>query len=1137
MRRKSIFFLVFILLIGISLNVSAATNEDFVKLQVEGKKIFTHKDLVNSRYIVGSDKIFYGSSEGQITMKLYLSDKISSGDYKIGLRTKSKNITIKSIGVGKSPVPVLSVASKQYDYPEIIKLNNSLTEVTIVLEFDPNEIGALEEFDVILYNDKGETIVVYDPFISGFGFRQIITLDTSELTGNVDLNHTLPIFIDSTNTDFWENQTFNDGNGVDFYNADSTVNYDFVWETFDSDVNEAIAQVEITDTFDATVDSDLTIYFKGSDTDNTDGSDAFPDSYMLSYFLNETSGTQFDGTSNNNDLTTINVVTQGSSARINGGDGFDGAADFVHTSTESLDIGTSDYSVVTWSRPEDNSDESVFNIFANNSTEVFIGYSNTVSDNKYLFQGRTTGDATAPVKWSATSTLNNWHFVVGRRISNTIQISVDDGIFEGSATGDRDIDPATEIMLGVRNAHNIDFFNGQIDGVRVMNYALSQDEVKLLFLADSNNLIVFGQTERFDFTVSLNPGALDPENSFTSITATLTATSSISLTITDWNYFIDSVQFYHSTVDGDTTREFNDVGDFNISLIITDDNSVLHQKDVTVNIFQAPQSIAITPETVEVHTNTNYTLTWSGDLNILYIDFDGDSNRIITGNPSSPDSTIFFDSNVSGVKTIIITAQLNDYNKTVTRFVTVAPDITPPVIEQFDINSVTGFGITGTLGYTLRCTDNLSPTIDYNVTNNSVSQYSNTDTNNQTVHLNNRVLNTGTNEVTFRCTDSSGNFVTDTNTFAGASALFFLVFNNTGVGLTGAADYVTADINTFRVYSANLQTFIDLKATGDVNVAYSGIGDDSLVFVATYTNQGQKVSITQDFDIASLDTNSIPVCFAKIQPFFEQLLFSTSIREIKIQNSLTGCFHAMARTDYAHLNAFKLSVFTIPGTYTLSYKPVDSNSYLILSSLSGNFAASHNLDLMIINSQGTPQIVVSEDVLTANRFCQISDCNVLSISYTSPVPNSSVTIQVLNGSTVLVAETVEGADSNSVNFTWDFTTADVDSDSGFLTLKAIITRTNGTQETITQLFTLRGIQGFLDPGLAIMLAFGLFFFVFTVVASRFALGWIGIIAVIVSLVILSTAPGTDEIRLAQVIMIVIGIFIFFTWKNETAKAI
>jgi hypothetical protein len=461
-------------------------------------------------------------------------------------------------------------------------------------------------------------------------------------------------------------------------------------------------------------------------------------------------------------------------------------------------------------------------------------------------------------------------------------------------------------------------------------------------------------------------------------------------------------------------------------------------------------------------------------------------------------------------------------------------DLNSPRIQNFDINATTGFGSTGRLNYRLRCTDTISPIIDYNLTNNSVSQYSSIDTNNETVYLNNLTLNNGSNLILFRCTDLIGNTVTDTNTFTGFLSLFYLVYADTGIGLTGQADYNAADINSFKVYSIALNQYLDLKASGDVNITYSGTGEDGIVFVATYTNPARP-AVIQDFDLGALDSNSIPVCFSRLQPFYEQLFYSTSVRTLKIKHASTGCHDAIAYTDYAYLDGFKLSVYTIPSTYELYYRPADSNTYILLSLLSGNFAAQHNIDLMIINSEPNPEIIVSTDTLTAKRYCQVADCNVLSVSYTSPQTNSSVVINILNGSTILTTTTVTGADSNNINFTWNFTDQNINAD--FLTLRATITRSDGTIETIEELFTLRGIQVFLDPGIAILIAFSLFFFVFTLVAARFSLGWIGIIACILSLAILSAAPATQMILVSQVIFITVGAVIFFTWKNETAKAI
>lgn len=575
---------------------------------------------------------------------------------------------------------------------------------------------------------------------------------------------------------------------------------------------------------------------------------------------------------------------------------------------------------------------------------------------------------------------------------------------------------------------------------------------------------------------------------------------------------------------------------------------------VNANLLNSPYTIDLNAGT-QVAVTRNKTGTWTITINGATLDSGIDTNhtnaqyygvRAVSNDfavnnlvfqrpflPLTSPQYLTHAFTTSGSKTIYATVQNPDGNTTASLDLTVAADVNGPVIEKFDYNATTGFGVAGELNYTLRCTDNLSPNIDYNLTNNGASQYSATDTNNETVYLNGKDLKNGKNTIKFTCTDAAGNSTSSTQSFTGFDALFYLVYADTGIGLTGASDYEAADVNTLKVYSYALDQYLDLKDTGDVNVNYSGIGDDGLQFVITYTDP-EFPTVTVDFDLSVLDSNSIPVCFSKLFPFRQQIIYSSSVRNVIVKNALTGCYATAAKTEAAYQDAFQLSVYTVPMSYELYLRSNNSNT--LLSLLDGGIALAHNLDLLIINSQAEPEVEVLNDILTANLYCQVSDCNIMAVQYISPQDNNTVTVKIIQNSTVLQTYTANSPDANSFSFTWNFTSVNFDKNN-FITLEAEITRADGTVETITQLVTLGGIQGFIEPTLAIILAVGFFLFGITITASRYALGWFGLIIVIFALALLSMAPGVWYIPFMQAVMLIVGVTIFFIYKNETVQAI
>ena len=677
MEKKYSLLILFLVLVSLPL-VNSASSNDFVKLDVEGKEVYTHKDLIGSRYLVGSDSTFYGSSEGQITMKLYLSDKLGSGNYRIGLRTKSKNITVKSVGVGESPIPVLSVASSSYDYPNLISLDGSLKEVTIVIEFDPNEIGLLEEFDVILYNDKGEVVAVYDPFISGFDFRQKLTLDTTQLSGDVTADHSILVYVDPTNTDFWTNDTLGTGNGITFAQSDETTQYDFNVEAFDNSDNNAWFWVEMTETYPSAVDLEQWMYYGGPDTDFSDGAGAYPSTYTAVYHLQEPSGTLAADSTTNFDATHANTPTLNVQSQIDKGVTYAKATSENTANNTLLDDGFSSISISLWVRKASDWNSAAV------AQETIVFKQNTAADKGLVtLRWRADGkvrwqyidsevvETTHTIDSSKTSwAANTWFHLIGTMDtgSNDMNLYVNGSTADGGTLSEAMLAVAagTQTNFGISaDLQNSNFGDQTIDEVKVFrNVLLTADEALLLFLSESNQLITFGPEEEAfeaDFTVSLDPVALDPENSLNTVTATLTDASISSNPITDWNYFIDTVQFFHSTVNGNTTRDFTVVGDFNVSLVITDNTNATTQKDANVTISQSVQGIDINfllNTFTDSSADINFGVTFTGDANAFNWGFPSDQNQL-TQNINKIFTT-------PGEKEVCVTiANLGDVNKTV----------------------------------------------------------------------------------------------------------------------------------------------------------------------------------------------------------------------------------------------------------------------------------------------------------------------------------------------------------------------------------------------------------------------------------------------------------------------------------------
>ena len=235
-------------------------------------------------------------------------------------------------------------------------------------------------------------------------------------------------------------------------------------EYFDDSTGELLAWVNVT-SLSSTADTILYIYYGNSvSTNQQDVTGVWDSSYLIVQHLNETSGTHYDSTSNNNDGTNYGS-TQDYSGKVDGANSFDGTNDYVDCGGDSsLDI-TDAVTVEAW----------VYKTGA--GTGTYPGIASRASGTKrYQFRYRPSstqvqffvGDGTTYGYAGSNADLptNTWAHLVGTWDGSTVLIFVDGvqqtltGSFSGSPSF------AGEILeIGRYTVSN--YFAGGIDEIRV----------------------------------------------------------------------------------------------------------------------------------------------------------------------------------------------------------------------------------------------------------------------------------------------------------------------------------------------------------------------------------------------------------------------------------------------------------------------------------------------------------------------------------------------------------------------------------------------------------------------------------------------------------------------------------------------
>ncbi len=522
---------------------------------------------------------------------------------------------------------------------------------------------------------------------------------------------------------------------------------------------------------------------------------------------------------------------------------------------------------------------------------------------------------------------------------------------------------------------------------------------------------------------------LDTEEGITSLAWVFTNSSNPA--DANFTWFVNSVS---QGTNVNLNYNFTSTGDYNVFLEM-DSAGTLYTAQEWVSIGELPQGLAITPTSATKDVNTVYTLTWTNDVNTFYIDWAGDSNSIITNNPTSPNATLGHTFTTTGTKTINITAQINDQNKTVSKIVYVVdinfsvfgssvldPSIgvnsvtrdfnntsiysSPPIptwswlvnsvqkstdinythsftsvgdynislimdynstIIQKDINITIGtfpeivstdynysssFSITAPINFgnlSMKCTYfDTDANLTYNFQLNDVNVANGVYDVNATGYAVDLNFVDGLNTIVYSCSTDVNSTVTETVTFNVAIKNFYFVYDKTGVSLASSTEYTLADVNNVVVYKlGDSNVFYDLVANNQVGIYYVGDSNSALGWRISY-NDITLVTTSRTFDLDVLDVNSVPVCFYKLQPYFEQLLYSSVERDIKIKNASNGCYHVAATTKYAANDFFSLYAYTVPLSYYLFIN--DNTAGNLTINLEGGTSGTINLDAMFEKS-------------------------------------------------------------------------------------------------------------------------------------------------------------------------------------------
>ncbi|RLG39995.1 MAG: hypothetical protein DRO01_04730 [Thermoproteota archaeon] len=319
-----------------------------------------------------------------------------------------------------------------------------------------------------------------DWYGSDWDYRKKITIDHTKIENENFID--FPVLISITDSDL-ASDALDNGDDILFTASDGTTKLDHEIEKFDGSSGELVAWVRIPILYD-NENTVIYMYYGNPSASNQESTEeVWDDNYVMVQHLEETSGTHFDSTSNNNDGTPNGGMYQGASGQINGADSFDGSNDYIDCGNgESLDTAEA-VTIEAWIKIDTFSDWE--GIVSRSGNDPF--YQFTLDDSARLKWQHLIGGNILTV--SANTSLNDgeWHYVVVRAVAGgdgTFFVDgEDDGTFSLSLSSLSTPDKKT--YIGVERTLG-KFFDGTIDEVRISNIARSSNYFYTVFNNESD---------------------------------------------------------------------------------------------------------------------------------------------------------------------------------------------------------------------------------------------------------------------------------------------------------------------------------------------------------------------------------------------------------------------------------------------------------------------------------------------------------------------------------------------------------------------------------------------------------------------------------------------------------------------------
>lgn len=455
-------------------------------------------------------------------------------------------------------------------------------------------------------------------------------------------------------------------------------------------------------------------------------------------------------------------------------------------------------------------------------------------------------------------------------------------------------------------------------------------------------------------------------------------------------------------------------------------------------------------------------------------------------------------------------------------------DNTPPTLVDLNVfitGSTFRAGDTNA-GFLIRCNDNNGTILRNTIARNDVNVLDVNAPRNTFQSVDGNVPN-GQVSLSGYCFDQGLNSVKGTSITSVFAIQFIIIDEETG-----------QDFNVFKVDSLKAINFVqntvfDFQLNNTNKVFFVSGSSDKIRFDFNYAGG---IIISRDFNVTTLpttDLNTVKVCGVKSgATFSQQLLISSQPKAAQVISDLYDCYVLSDYTQFTVSETRSVSAYTIATSYSL-YSRNDEDIVVQLSLIDGSTAHTINLDILDFGSDLADFSVGGESLSVSYD----TDTNAIFVYYLNVNnDNNSVTINIFDGtdSNSILFSTTNNTTPNE--FSTTFTAANfTDFNKDFYKIQAVVTKTNSTVKTINSFFSLKGTRGnSLDPALAAIIGISVMIMSITLVASRYAFGWFGIVAGICAIAFTTFAPPIWYLTLIQAMLVIVTVFISIVYWKENS---